>query len=123
MSWSGSGPSAGATATAAVTIDPPGVVVVAFEGELDATQAGFVRDSVGAACEQPAVVIDLASTSFVDSAALGAIIGGIRAVRSAGGAVAINCPDDTIRHLLRTTGVDRLVPVGRTRDATEVLLT
>jgi anti-sigma B factor antagonist len=61
-----------------------------------------------------ALLIDLSGVSFLDSAGLGALIGGIRRTREMGGAVAVACGRPTLIRLLRTTGFDRLVPVADT---------
>jgi len=51
---------------------------------------------------------------FVDSAGLGALIGGIRRAREAGGDVAVCCNRPTLVRLLHTTGFDRIVTVADT---------
>jgi anti-sigma B factor antagonist len=50
----------------------------------------------------------------VDSAGLGALIGGIRRAREAGGDVAVCCNRPTLVRLLHTTGFDRIVTVTDT---------
>ena len=50
----------------------------------------------------------------MDSAGLGALIGGIRRAREAGGDVAVACSRPTLTRLLHTTGFDRIVPVTET---------
>ncbi|MGH9058394.1 MAG: STAS domain-containing protein, partial [Acidimicrobiales bacterium] len=50
----------------------------------------------------------------VDSAGLGALIGGIRRARELGGDVAVACNRPTLVRLLRTTGFDRIVTVAET---------
>jgi anti-sigma B factor antagonist len=62
----------------------------------------------------PRLLIDLGGVPFVDSAGLGALIGGIRRVRELGGDVAVACPRPTLTRLLHTTGFDRIVTVTET---------
>ena len=50
----------------------------------------------------------------MDSAGLGALIGGIRRAREADGDVAVACSRPTLTRLLHTTGFDRIVPVIET---------
>jgi anti-sigma B factor antagonist len=66
---------------------------------------------------KPRVVIDLSEVPFMDSAGLGALIGGIRRAREHGGEVAVACSRPTLTRLLHTTGFDRIVPVTETLDA------
>ena len=53
----------------------------------------------------------------MDSAGLGALIGGIRRARESEGEVAVACSRPTLTRLLHTTGFDRIVPVTETLDA------
>lgn len=85
-------------------------------GELDAYTVAEFRDSLGELSEQPRVVIDLSEVPFMDSAGLGALIGGIRRAREHGGEVAVACSRPTLTRLLHTTGFDRIVPVTESLD-------
>ena len=52
----------------------------------------------------------------MDSAGLGALIGGIRRTREGGGNVAVACSRQSLTRLLHTTGFDRIVPVEESVD-------
>ena len=58
----------------------------------------------------------------MDSAGLGALIGGIRRAREAGGQVAVACSRPTLTRLLHTTGFDRIVPVTESIGAASTAL-
>ena len=62
----------------------------------------------------PRLLIDMSGVPFVDSAGLGALIGGIRRARELGGEVAVSCNRPPLTRLLRTTGFDRIVTVAET---------
>ena len=83
-------------------------------GELDAYTVGQFRDALGELADKRYLLIDLSSVPFMDSAGLGALIGGIRRAREAGGDVAVACSRPTLTRLLHTTGFDRIVPVKDT---------
>jgi anti-sigma B factor antagonist len=85
-------------------------------GELDAFTVSQFRQSLGELASSPRLLIDLSGVPFVDSAGLGALIGGIRRVRELGGEAAVACPRPTLTRLLRTTGFDRIVTVAPTVD-------
>jgi anti-sigma B factor antagonist len=85
-------------------------------GELDAYTVGQFREALGDLAARPRLLIDLSSVPFMDSAGLGALIGGIRRAREAGGDVAVSCSRPTLIRLLHTTGFDRIVPVAETVD-------
>lgn len=81
-------------------------------GELDAYTVGTFRESLARLAEQGDLLIDLSEVSFMDSAGLGALIGGIRLSREAEHAVAVACNRPVLVRLLHTTGFDRIVPVS-----------
>jgi anti-sigma B factor antagonist len=81
-------------------------------GELDAFTVSQFRQALAELASSPRLLIDLTGVPFVDSAGLGALIGGIRRVRELGGDVAVACPRPTLTRLLHTTGFDRIVTVA-----------
>jgi anti-sigma B factor antagonist len=85
-------------------------------GELDAYTVTSFREALSAVADHARVVIDLSDVPFMDSAGLGALIGGIRRAREHGGEVAVACSRPTLTKLLHTTGFDRIVPVTETVD-------
>jgi anti-sigma B factor antagonist len=92
-------------------------------GELDAYTVGEFREALAELANVPRLLIDLSEVPFMDSAGLGALIGGIRRAREADGEVSVACSRPTLTRLLHTTGFDRIVPVTETLDqAVEALL-
>lgn len=85
-------------------------------GELDAYTVGQFREALGNLASTHRLLIDLSSVPFMDSAGLGALIGGIRRAREGGGDVAVACSRPTLTRLLHTTGFDRIVSVTETLD-------
>ena len=85
-------------------------------GELDAYTVGQFREALGELASAPKLLIDMSEVPFVDSAGLGALIGGIRRARESGGDVAVCCNRPTLVRLLHTTGFDRIVTVADTVD-------
>jgi anti-sigma B factor antagonist len=85
-------------------------------GELDAYTVGAFREKLAELSSASHLLIDLSEVPFMDSAGLGALIGGIRRAREAEGAVAVACSRPTLTRLLHTTGFDRIVPVTESVD-------
>lgn len=83
-------------------------------GELDAYTVNDFREALGEVAGATHLLIDLSNVPFMDSAGLGALIGGIRRTRESGGEVAVACGRATLTRLLHTTGFDRIVPVEET---------
>jgi anti-sigma B factor antagonist len=86
-------------------------------GELDAYTVAKFREALADLATAPRLLIDLSEVPFMDSAGLGALIGGIRRNREADGEVSVACSRPTLTRLLHTTGFDRIVPVTETVDA------
>jgi len=84
------------------------------KGELDAFTVSQFRESLAELASSARLVIDLSEVPFIDSAGLGALIGGIRRTREQGGDVSVACNRSTLIRLLRTTGFDRIVTVADT---------
>jgi len=81
------------------------------KGELDAYTVTTFREALLQIAEEPRLVVDLAEVPFMDSAGLGALIGGIRRARDNEAAIAVACSRVALLRLLPTTGFDRIVPV------------
>ncbi len=92
----------------------PGYALCRPFGELDAYTVSAFREALGSLAEEKYLLIDLSKVPFMDSAGLGALIGGIRRAREAGGDVAVACSRPTLTRLLHTTGFDRVVSVTET---------
>ena len=86
-------------------------------GELDAYTVASFREALADHAAAKRLVVDLCGVPFMDSAGLGALIGGIRRVRENEGQVVVFCNGPTLIRLLHTTGFDRIVPVAETLEA------
>lgn len=98
-----------------ITIEDQGDYVLCRPvGELDAYTVGQFKEALADVSANPRLLIDLSEVPFMDSAGLGALIGGIRRAREADGDVAVACSRPTLTRLLHTTGFDRIVAVTET---------
>ena len=82
------------------------------EGELDAYSVAAFREAFAELGDEARLIVNLSGVQFMDSAGLGALIGGIRKVRENEGAIAVFSDRPNITRLLHTTGFDRIVPVA-----------
>ena len=87
-------------------------IICRLAGELDLSAVAQFRQVLADVPSGSRVLIDLSAVSFVDSAGLGALIGGIRRTRDRGGNAALACHRPGLRRLLRTIGLDRLVTIS-----------
>ena len=91
-----------------------GYVLCRPAGELDAYTVAQFREALTDLAVESFVLVDLSDVPFMDSAGLGALIGGIRRARENNGDVAVACNRPALTRLLHTTGFDRIVPVRET---------
>jgi anti-sigma B factor antagonist len=85
-------------------------------GDLDVYTVGSLRDSLGKMIEDgtPRVVVDLDGVPFMDSSGLGALMGGVRRMREAGGDLAIACTREQHLKLFTITGFGEGVSIAPT---------
>ena len=88
-----------------------GYAVVTITGRLTASGAPMLRNAVSdlIAGGEPNVAIDLSGTEFVDSSGLGALIGGLKSARVAGGDLRIAAVPEAVRTVLHLTNLDRVL--------------
>jgi anti-sigma B factor antagonist len=92
-------------------------VIVTVAGEIDISTVARMRDCLFdlAASDRP-LVADLDQVSFIDSTGLAALVGTAKRAACRGGSLYAVCGQPKIRQLFRITGLDRLIPLARTRD-------
>ena len=87
-------------------------VTLEVEGELDIVTGESLKHAVHGALEQgaPRVRIDLAPTTFVDSAGLAARVGAAREIREKRGDVAVHCPKGSeARVIIELAGIQSVL--------------
>ena len=67
--------------------------------------------------EQRKVLVDLSAVSFLTSYAIRVLLIGAKIVNSKNGKLVILCPDGKVAKVLKTAGVDALIPVYVTESA------
>ena len=91
-----------------------GGLVLTLSGELDAYDAPTLRAAfadAAADASASAVVLDLTTVSFLDSTALGTIVGLLRRVRERGGELRVVLPETEARRIFELTSLDRSLDV------------
>jgi len=87
--------------------------VVALLGEVDLYTAPELKAELGRLADDGAkrIVIDLTSTTFIDSTTLGVLLGTVKRLRVTRGEVAVVCSDPNIRRIFEITLLDRVFPI------------
>jgi anti-sigma B factor antagonist len=94
-------------------------VAIAVGGEVDLYTAPRLKEELLKAIDNGAtlVLIDLTTTTFIDSTTLGVLVSGLRRIRPIGGDLALVVTDRNIRKIFEITGLDRVFPIHETRAA------
>ncbi len=92
--------------------------VLAVRGEIDLFTAPELKQVLAEAIEagRVRIVVDLTNTTFLDSTALGVLIGAVKRLRSRDGALAIVNIDDNIAKTFEITGLDQIFTIVPTRE-------
>jgi anti-sigma B factor antagonist len=101
-----------------------GHYVIAARGEIDLFTAPELKQVITEVIEsgERRVAIDLSEVSFLDSTALGVLIGAVKRLRSRGGALAVVNTDSSIAKTFEITGLDQIFTIVSSRaEALEAL--
>ncbi len=95
-----------------------GATVLAVTGEIDVATAPSLRTRLVDAEDagQRVVVVDLSGVSFIDSTALGVLVGAHKRLTSVGGSLRLVVTEPRIRKVLEITDLARIFPVFDTVD-------
>ena len=92
--------------------------VLAVRGEIDLFTAPELKQVLAESIEggRIRIIVDLTDTTFLDSTALGVLIGAVKRLRSRDGALAIVNIDENIAKTFEITGLDQIFTIVPTRD-------
>jgi len=98
------------------TVGPAGdCAVLQVTGEVDAYTAPMLREQIRELSANGAVhlIVDLGQVDFLDSTGLGALVGGLRRLREAGGSLALVISTPRILRLFQITGLIKALAAQR----------
>ena len=85
---------------------------IILDGRLDAAGAQVAEADFNAAvAAAPNVIVDLGKVPFIASVGIRLLVLGTQTQAKLGGKMVLMNPDDVTRKILKTTGIDQLVPV------------
>jgi anti-sigma B factor antagonist len=92
--------------------------VVAVRGEIDLFTAPELKQKLGEAIAagRNQIVVDLTETTFLDSTALGVLIGAVKRLRSDSGHLVLVNVDVNIAKTFEITGLDQIFTILPTRE-------
>lgn len=95
----------------------PSLRLLAVHGEADLHTAPELREALGSAIDNGAqkIVLDLSETTFLDSMALGVLLGAMKRMRAREGELRLVVSRLDIRRIFEITLLDRVFPIDETR--------
>ena len=100
-----------------VTEAKPGVRCISLEGRLDATGVPVVEESFQEeVAVAPDLIVDLSWVPFISSIGVRLLVAAAQTQKKMGGRMVIVNPDNACRRVLKTTGIDQVVPVFERMD-------
>jgi stage II sporulation protein AA (anti-sigma F factor antagonist) len=90
------------------------VLLVRVKGEMDMATAERMRQSIDDRLQQDKtqyLLLNLTGVSFIDSSGVGVILGRYRYLNRIGGKMAIVNPQLTVKRVLETAGIPKLIPI------------
>lgn len=96
-----------------------GQALIALTGEVDIYTAPRFKETMLDLLDAgvTSLVVDLSGVTFIDSTALGVLIGGLRRVHDAGGAMVLVVATPAVERILSITGLDRVFTIRSARAA------
>ena len=97
---------------------PGGITRVVLDGRMDIAGAAAVDLKMNLiAGSAKKLLVDLEKVAFLGSMGLRSIVTPARAVKSRGGKVVLFAPNEMVESVLKTSGIDTLIPVRHYLDA------
>jgi anti-sigma B factor antagonist len=95
------------------------VVVLALHGDLDLHVAPALREAIASTIDRgtSSLVLDLTGVTFVDSTALGAMLGAMQRLEGRGGRLRVVVPQSDVRRVFEITLLDHVLAIDSGRDA------
>jgi anti-sigma B factor antagonist len=98
------------------TVGPIGdCAVIQLTGEIDVYSAPMLRDQIRELSAKGAVhlIADLSRVDFLDSTGLGALVGGLKRLREAGGSLTLVISTPRILRIFQVTGLTKALAAQR----------
>jgi anti-sigma B factor antagonist len=92
--------------------------VIDLEGEVDVYTAPQLKQQIITLLDGGVkhVIVNLSVVDYLDSTALGVLIGGLKRLRERNGALDLICPNQRIKRIFEITGLDKIFDIYATEE-------
>ncbi|HEY6602586.1 MAG TPA: STAS domain-containing protein [Xanthobacteraceae bacterium] len=95
-----------------------GISKVVLRGRFDTTGAVVIELPFNKlVTEKRKIIVDLSAVTFLASYGIRVLLVGAKIVNGKGGNLVILCPDNNVAKVLKTAGMDALIPIHQTEAA------
>jgi anti-sigma B factor antagonist len=100
-----------------------GITKVILRGRFDTTRAVVIELPFNkVVTENSRIMVDLSAVNFLASYAIRVLLVGAKIVNGKGGKLVILCPDNNVAKVLKTAGMDALIPIHSSENAAAAAL-
>ena len=92
--------------------------MIDLEGEVDVYTAPQLKQQIINMLDSGVyhVIVNLSNVEYLDSTALGVLIGGLKRLRERNGTLDLICPNPRIRRIFEITGLDKIFDIYSTEE-------
>jgi anti-sigma B factor antagonist len=94
------------------------VAIVSVTGYLDFDAAPALKHGLVDCIEAGTghLVVDLTETGFIDSTAIGVLVGALKRLEGSGGSLVVVCTNENVKSIFELVGLDEVINLHRSRD-------
>lgn len=92
--------------------------LIDLEGEVDVYTAPQLKQQIITLLDSGVkhVIVNLSAVDYLDSTALGVLIGGLKRLRERNGTLDLICPNQRIKRIFEITGLDKIFDIFSTEE-------
>lgn len=94
------------------------IAVIVADGYIDFDAAPALKQNIVHQIDAGSrhLVIDLSSAEFIDSTAIGVLVGALKRLQESNGSLAVVCTNENISYIFDIAGLGDMIPLHRSRD-------
>jgi len=95
-----------------------GIAIITVDGELDLYTAPRLKENLLSALEDDVtrIVVDMTGVHFIDSSALGVLIGGVKRLKPKNGRLVLVSTDENVNWIFQITGLNAVFDIYTSRE-------